>query len=141
MGGVACLVGLFGTLHYWLVSCDKDILPDADVSPTTSTEATVSVVTAATNLTGSSNATDEVIPDVIAITDATISSTAVQSVEPECLNHGYCYITIACIFAYSFVPIIFGIIGSNRASKMPRFAIIMYHIQVHLNCSLSRLIT
>ena len=91
--------------------------------------ATADLVTTAANITV--NATDTLVPDVIAITDATFASTTAQPARSaECSNHGYCYITIACIFAYSFVPIVFGIIGSNRASKMPRFAIIMYHIQV-----------
>ena len=113
-------MGLFATLHYWLESCDKDVLPDG--SPETVTVATLPTI--ATNVTTVNGTT---APDVIAVTEDSPTESP-----RECSNHFHCYIVVACLFGYAFVPIIFGIIGSNRATKMPRLAIIMYHVQVGL---------
>ena len=121
---MACLVGLFATLHYWLESCDKAVLPAGSPEPAT----VANIPTIATNVT---IANGTMVPDVVAVTETSSTHEESSTESPaQCSNHFHCYIVVACLFGYSFVPIIFGIIGSNRATKMPRLAIVMYHVQV-----------
>ena len=75
--------------------------------------------------------TDELVP--VATTELAPVVTKVVT-EPaattQCENKSHCYIVISVLFAVALLPIIFGIIGSNRATKMPSVSIVMYHAQV-----------